>query len=119
MRFTSESEAKRFVVQKVVAQAEREGVALSKAERHMLSWSEADPDFKPDLELASALDQEMSTEEYEAKVSRLIRLAYDREDKSARAQYRDAYSKLNEGDHYISWMIKRALGLKVFNWWPF
>src|SRR5262249_15484050 len=79
MSFTSEPEAKRFFVQKVVAEAEREGVPLSKAERHMLSWSESDPEFTPDLELAASLDQQMSDKEYETKVSGLLRRAYDRD----------------------------------------
>ena len=39
MTFDTQSAAKRFVVAKVIEQAEREQVALSAAERHMLSWS--------------------------------------------------------------------------------
>ena len=39
------SEAKRFLVDKVVAQARVERTPLSDAERQMLSWSESDPDW--------------------------------------------------------------------------
>jgi len=122
MSFGSESEAKRFFVQKVVGQAEREGITLSKAERHMLNWSESDPAFEPDAQLEAALEDKMSDDECEAKISGLFKRAYDQdvaEDKYAKAQYRDAYSKLNEGDHYILVMIKQALGLRVRSWWPF
>ena len=64
----------------------------------------------------------MSDDECEAKISGLFKRAYHQdvaEDKYAKAQYRDAYSKLNEGDHYILVMIKQALGLRVRSWWPF
>lgn len=43
--FTSQGQAKRFFVEKVIAQAATEGVPLSDAEKRMLSFSESDPEF--------------------------------------------------------------------------
>jgi hypothetical protein len=69
MTFDTQAAAKRFVAAKVVEQAEREGVALSAAERHMLSWSESDPDFVPDATLAEAQEREIPAAEIETKVA--------------------------------------------------
>ena len=60
MGFGRQWEAKQFFAQRVIAQAEKEGVCLSEAERHMLSWSESDPEFQPNYELASSVDKELS-----------------------------------------------------------
>lgn len=121
-RFATQGEAKAFFVERVVAQAAGEALALSPAERHNLAWSESDPTFHPNPELAEQLKQEMTEEEFEAKISGLIKRAYEqdlRRDPSAKAAYREAYSKLIEGDHYIVIMIDRALGLRMKRWWPF
>jgi hypothetical protein len=120
MAFGTQSEAKRFIVERVLHQAQADGVALTKAERHMLSWSESDPDFAPDFALAEELEREESDEDYEAKVADLIRSAFERDlasDSEARSRYRDAYAKLGEGDYYISIIMERALGSKLRRGW--
>jgi hypothetical protein len=43
--FTSQGQAKRFFVEKVIGQAATEGVLLSDAEQRMLRFSESDPEF--------------------------------------------------------------------------
>jgi hypothetical protein len=94
----------------VIEQARIEGVPLSDAERHTLSWSEVDPEFTPDFTLAG--DAELNDEEFGAKVAGLIKRALKREsqlDPSARQRYRAAQAKLNEGDHYIAIMVATAL----------
>ena len=78
MTFDTQGAAKRFVVAKVIEQAEREQVTLRAAERHMLSWSESDPDFVPDPTLAEAQENEIPEAEFKTKVAGLIRRAYDR-----------------------------------------
>ena len=120
MAFGAQSEAKRFIVERVLRQSQTNRIALTNAERHMLSWSESDPDFTPDFALAEELEREESDEEYEAKVADLIRSAFERDlasDSEARSLYRAAYAKLGEGDHYISIIMERALGRKVRRGW--
>jgi len=122
MPFETQSNAKRFIVDKVLEQAKMEGVNLSEAERYNLNWSESDPDFKLDYELAEALENEIGSDKFEAKVGGLIRRVFERDmatDTDTKSLYREAYAKLNEGDHYIMIMIKSALGLKLSKWWPF
>jgi hypothetical protein len=126
MAFETQADAKRFIVEKVLEQARIEGINLSEAERYDLSWSESDPDFKVNYELAEAREDAISSDEYEAKVASLIRNAFERDiaaDPNVKSLYREAYEKRNEGDHYILIMMKSAIGSKLgskrFKWWPF
>jgi len=60
MPFDSESTAKAFFVDRIIQQAEREGVPLSEAQRYMLSWSETDPAFVQNMELNEQFETEIS-----------------------------------------------------------
>jgi hypothetical protein len=120
--FSTQTDAKRFIVGKIIEQAEREGVPLSPAERHMLSWSESDPDFVPEPALADALENEMPEEAFESKVAGLIRRSYQRDlarDRGTAEVFRAAEAKLREGDHYILILMDRALPSRPRSWWPF
>ena len=69
--FASQGQAKRFFVEKIVAQATREGRPLSENERWMLSFSESDPEFVVDATRVRALEAEIPDAEYERKVAGL------------------------------------------------
>lgn len=60
MPFDRESTAKAFFVDRIIQQAEREGVPLSEAQRYMLSWSETDPAFVQNMELNEQFETEIS-----------------------------------------------------------
>lgn len=95
---------------------------MSDAERHMLFWSESDPDFSPNLALAEALNDQMSDEEYELKVAELLTRSFASAvaaDASALDEWRHAKAVLNQGDHYIAIMIDRAIGSTLKPWWRF
>ncbi len=118
--FVTQAEAKRFFVERVLAQARAEQLRLSPAEQGMLSWSESDPSFAPDPALVEQLATEVSDEEYEAKVAGLLERSYRRDlaaDSTAGDRYREAYSVLTRGDHYLVIMIRRALGRYLRPWW--
>jgi hypothetical protein len=119
MEFNSQSEAKQFFAQRVITQAEKEGVGLSEAERYMLSWSEVDPEFKPNYDLAAKIDKEIPQDKYEAKIRGLIERAYRHDvqtDPLAETRYREAYNTLKQGGHYILIMVKPALRSKWQRW---
>ena len=118
----TQTDAKRFFVEKVLTEAQLEGVTLSKSEQRMLSWSESDPDFTAEPALIEELAKEISDEDYELKVSTLLAGAYRRDLESnpqARQEYRHAYSILSQGDHYLLVMIERTLGRRLRPWWKF
>jgi hypothetical protein len=120
--FTSQGQAKRFFVERVIAQAAAEGVPLSDAEQRMLSFSESDPEFVVSPGLVEQLQGEISDDAYEAKIAALIEGAWRRDvecDSNARTVYREAYTVLSQGDHYLLVMIDRALRRHVRPWWAF
>ena len=120
--FSTEGQAKRFFVEKVVAQAALENSPLSTIERRMLSWSESDPESTPDVSLPAQLDAEISEEDYEAKVAGLLQRAYQRDlaaESGAAQSYKQAYSVLKQGDHYLLVMIDQGLKQYLRPWWKF
>jgi hypothetical protein len=120
--FNSQGQAKRFFVEKIVAQAVVEGQPLSEAERRMLSFSESDPEFVVDPALVEQLAAEISDEDYEAKVTGLIARSCEREvasNSGAVESYREAYRTLNQGDHYVLIMVKQGLSRWLRPWWAF
>jgi hypothetical protein len=111
--FSSQRAAKAFFVERILAQAEAEGVQLSDNERWMLRFSESDPNFALDPARVAQLEAEVLEEDYERKVAGLVHRAYQadaRASGSATATYREAAAVLHQGDHYLLVMIDRALG---------
>ena len=116
--FATQAEAKRFFVEKIVAQAVAEGEPLSAVEKKLLGFSES----ARDLAAANGGVEhggELSESRYEAKVSGLLKRSYKRDvasDPGARASYREAHSILVKGDHYLLVMIEQALGPPRSRW---
>lgn len=119
MRRSRQSGAKQFFVAKILAEAATQRLALSPAEQHMLSWSESDPGFARDPALMAAFESETSERQFERKIVRVIRDAYARDLRAtadARARWREAYTSLKEGDHYLLVMLREALGWRLKRW---
>ncbi|HUJ19314.1 MAG TPA: hypothetical protein VL197_15120 [Nitrospirota bacterium] len=116
MPVDSESTAKAFFVNKIIEQAEREGIPLSKAQRYTLAWSETDPSFVVDMELSKQCEAEIPQPEYEKKIKGLIERMFKRDietNKSLKETYKEAYKTLKQGDHFILIMIGDAIGSKL------
>jgi hypothetical protein len=113
--FGSQSDAKRFFVDRIVAEAAAELKPLSDSERQMLSFSESDPEFIVEPALVNKLAAEISDEDYERKIAGLLERAYQRD--LARDTYREAYMVLNQGDHYLLIVINQALRRQLRPWW--
>ncbi len=109
MPFSSQREAKHFLADKIIAEADRLGSPLSDMEKRMLFFSEQEPDTVTGFPIGAVED---IGEEYEIKITRLLKSAYAREkDIPGEGQnYKDVYAKLAEGDHYISVMAQPVLG---------
>jgi hypothetical protein len=120
--FASQGQAKRFFVDKIIAQASREGRPLSENERWMLSFSEFDPEFVVDVARVRALEAEIPDAEYEKKVAGLAERAYESDvasDPEAIATYKEAFQVLGQGDHYILVMLGQGLSRRLRPWWAF
>jgi hypothetical protein len=122
MVFTDERGAKSFFVERIIAQAKKEGVNLSESERYMLAWSENDPTFAQIPALTRQFEKDTTAATFEEKVIGLLKRAFEEDlqrDSQSKETYRDAYSVLSQGDHYLLIMIKAAFGFKLKRWWFF
>ena len=112
----TQSEARRFFIDKILHQASTENVAVSDDERQMLMWSESAPDSVSDPALAQRLATVISDGDYESKIAGLLSAAFRREvtaDSDAKDAWRQAWSVLKRGDHYILIMIDQAVGKQL------
>lgn len=122
MTASSESQAKHFFIDKIVAQAAREGAPLSEDERWMLGFSEYDPEFVVDVARVERFEQKVPEDAYEAKIAGLIDRACELDvaaDRAALESYRHAYRVVEQGDHYLTIMLKPALKRWLRPWWAF
>jgi hypothetical protein len=120
--FHTQSEARRFFVDRIIQQADTEQVELSDDERQMLLWSESTPDSVADPELVERLSAEVSDADYESKIAGLVQRSFAADvavEQQAKERWRQAWSVLNQGDHYILIMINEAIGKHVKPWWQF
>jgi hypothetical protein len=118
----TQSDARRFFIDKIVHQAAVESVSLSDDERQMLRWSESAPDSVADSELAQRLAAAISDREYESKIAGLLSRSFSREvaaDRHAKDAWQHAWSVLKRGDHYILIMIEHAVGRRLKPRWQF
>ena len=120
--FATQTEARQFFVERIVRQAQTDGVSLSEDERQMLSWSESAPDSVADSALAERLASVISDADYEAKIAGLLRSSFKGDvavDPDAKSAWATALSVLRRGDHYLLVMINEAVGRELRSWWHF
>ena len=109
MPFTSQHEAKQFLAGKIIEQAVRDGEPLSDDDQRMLFCSVDEPETMEGFPENVSMDED---EAYEKKITALLKAAYarDKDTPGEGQNYKDAYGKLAEGDHYISVMAGPVLG---------
>src|SRR5215469_8735899 len=98
-------QAKQFLVQQTAEQAALENVQLTDLERRMMYFTENDSaSCENPIELNQEFEAQYDTGEYELKISRLLRHAYERlkeEDAGNLRNWNQAIRTLRKGDHYI------------------
>src|SRR5216683_1054010 len=97
-------EAKDFLVQQTAEQAALENVPLSDLEKRMLYFTEIAECPEDPIALNDAFEAEYDTDEYEAKISKLMHHAHSRikkESPEAARQWSEAIRQLSKGDHYL------------------
>lgn len=109
--FSTQREAKEYLVAKIVAESESEGNPLPEIERQMLYFSESDWAPPGMLEVNIEFERTCDTEEYEQKIAALIRKieARNKEENGAEQRFWNAaVEKLSEGDHYLLVMLSSS-----------
>jgi hypothetical protein len=97
-------EAKDFLVAQTAEQASLEGVPLADLERRMMYFTESGYVPEDPIELNEEFEAEYDSDEYEAKISRLLHHASHRlrkENDAARKSWDLAIRCLRRGDHYL------------------
>jgi hypothetical protein len=97
-------EAKDFLVAQTAEQAALEGVPLSDLEKRMMYFTESGYVPEDPIKLNDEFEAEYDSDEYEAKISRLLHHAYQRlrkENDTARKNWDLAIKCLRRGDHYL------------------
>ncbi len=111
-------QAKKFFVDKIELQAQKNQILLSEAERYMLRWTETGEGFDFNQQLTDKFREEISEAKFEKKICNLIRNAYQEDinrDSSLENDYEQAYRTLAKGDHYVLVMIEKALNGYTLN----
>ena len=82
-----------------------EGVPFSDLERRMMYFTEIEEMPEDPIQLNEEFEAEYDSDEYEAKISKLLHHALARikkENPEAARQWNQAVKVLNKGDHYLS-----------------
>lgn len=103
--------AKDYLASRIIEEAEREGIQLSEIERKMLYFSETDWTL-PDMEEVSAeFDRNYDQDEYEQKISGLIRGFKAGDEARSQQEIEDwdnAVEMISSEDHYLLVLIVGA-----------
>ena len=97
--------AKEYLIGRIVAEAEREGVPLSDIERKMLYFSETDWTLPGILDVNAGFERDYDDAAYEEKIAWLVRSLQAHATSEEQETWDDAVIKLSEGDHYLLVMI--------------
>jgi hypothetical protein len=99
--------AQKFLITRILEQAARDKVSLADAEKTMLRFAE--PIATSEIEAAAEVfDRTCDSNEYEAKIARLIRRAYERDIKTDERSWRDAIAALRIMDCYLLVMVDQS-----------
>lgn len=100
MTFSSQLDARQFLIDKIMNQASLASISLSEVERRMLQLNLDEPQSATGIPVEALED---TSRVYEKKMAELLRAAYarDRDLPRERQRYRDAIHTLRDGDHYI------------------
>ena len=112
MKFSTEREAKEYLIGRIVDEAKREGVPPSDIERKMLYFSETGWTLPDMMEVNSEFELEYDNTQYEQKILGLAS-AIERHSETAggegRTVWDGAVEKLSQGDHYLLVLINPRL----------
>jgi hypothetical protein len=104
-QFKSVRAAKEYIVSRIVAEAEREGVPLTEVERKMLYFSETGWTLPGILKVNEEFERDYDQGTYEQKIAGLVQGLEDNAAGEEQESWDDAVLKLCEGDHYLLVLI--------------
>jgi hypothetical protein len=109
-QFRSQKQAKEYLIGRIVAEAEQEGVVLSDVERKMLYFSETDWTLPGIMDVNAEFERDYDDAGYEEKIAGIVRNLLERATPEEQQTWDDAVLKLCDGDHYLLVLIDRGSG---------
>ncbi len=107
--FASAKDAKEYLISKILAQANQDGISLSELERKMLYFSETGWTLQNMTSVSQEFDRTYDQDEYERKMRQVIR-RIDGQPASGRdkSDWNEAVRCLRDEDHYLLVLIDGA-----------
>jgi hypothetical protein len=100
--------SKQFLIDRILHQANLDGVQLTEIETRMLGFNEATASAA-DLEASKVFDRDFDDAEYETKIAKLIRRAYERDKLDGNLEsWSHALAQIASRDLYLHVMLERA-----------
>lgn len=107
--FQSARDAKEYLIQRIVAQADRDATPLSDIERKMLYFSESGWTLPNMMAISQEFDQTHDQNDYEHKIGQIVRRIHDGRDCNGdEGHWDEAVQSLREEDHYLLVLIDGA-----------
>jgi hypothetical protein len=107
--FKSVREAKEYLIQRILARAERDATPLSDIERKMLYFSETGWTLPNIMAINQEFDEAYDQDEYERKIGQIICRIHDQPDTERdKERWDEALKCLREEDHYLLVLIDGA-----------
>jgi hypothetical protein len=104
--FQTVREAKEYLIDRILSQADRDATPLSNVERKMLYFSESGWTLSDMMAISQEFDQVYNQDEYERKIGKIIRRIHDQPDTNQDEDHWDkAVQRLREEDHYLLVLI--------------
>jgi hypothetical protein len=103
-RFGTVRDAKEYLIHRIRAQANEDGVSLSDVERSMLYFSESGWTLPNMKAVSRRFGENYDQEEYEHKIGQVVRRIQDQQG-GDRDGWNEAVSRLAGEDHYLSVLI--------------
>ena len=105
MPFSSQREAKQFLVELIAKQAQLEGESLSDVERRLLLFSVDEPESAEGIPEERLLDDDA---EFEERIGWLFSYCFQSATEEERKRIQEAIAEVQKGDHYIAVMTNIA-----------
>ena len=111
LTFATARDAKEFLVSRIVAESQREGVSLSEVEKKMLYFSETAWTLPDIADVSDAFDRDYDQARYEEKIGTLVRNFRADSRKNNRGDF-DAWTEavrtIHREDHYLLVLISAS-----------
>jgi len=107
-RFDTGRDAKEYLIHRILAQADRDGVSLSDIERKMLYFSETCWTLPDMMAVNQAFDEKYDQDEYENKIGQIVQRLREQPDYDRDGAWDEAVRRLRKEDHYLLVLIDGA-----------